>query len=125
MKEQSASDVATRWMFAVVGGDYDAAVALSSSSIVYRLGEIRTYIGHEGVHDIAVDFGRLAGFLDVSIEGEVLESDGVVALRRLERYLLPSGGIEIRGCSFVEVTDGLVSRWSDYKSLATLDRIAG
>ncbi|GLB65046.1 hypothetical protein NCCP2495_29260 [Dietzia sp. NCCP-2495] len=109
----------------MVGGDYDAAVALSSSSIVYRLGEIRTYIGHEGVHDIAVDFGRLAGFLDVSIEGEVLESDGVVALRRLERYLLPSGGIEIRGCSFVEVTDGLVSRWSDYKSLATLDRIAG
>lgn len=112
-------------MFAVAGGDYDAAVALSSSSFVYTLGEIRTYVGHKGVHDIAADFARLAGFLDVSIEGEVLESDGVVALRRLERYLLPAGGIEIRGCSFVEVSDGLVCRWSDYKSLAILDDIAG
>ena len=48
-----------------------------------------------------------------------------MALRRLERYTIPSGGVEIRGCSFVEVSDGLVTRWADYKSLETLDALAG
>lgn len=123
--EQSASDVATAWMNALASGDVDTAIALSSSSIVYTTGQIRRYEGHEGIRDIVSDLARLAGFLTVSVEGEILESDGVVALRRLERYTLPSGGIEIRGCSFVEVEDGLVTRWSDYKSLETMDAVAG
>lgn len=123
--EQSATDVATAWMQAVVSGDADTAIALSSSSIVYTTGQIRRYVGHEGVRDIVSDFSRLAGFLDTKIEGDVLESGGVVALRRLERYTLPSGGIEIRGCSFVEIENGLVTRWSDYKSMETMDAIAG
>lgn len=123
--EQSATDVATAWMQAVVSGDADTAIALSSSSIVYTTGQIRRYVGHEGIRDIVSDFSRLAGFLDTKIEGDVLESGGVVALRRLERYTLPSGGIEIRGCSFVEIENGLVTRWSDYKSMETMDAIAG
>lgn len=123
--EQSATDVATAWMKAVVSGDADTAIALSSSSIVYTTGQIRRYVGHEGIRDIVSDFSRLAGFLDTKIEGDVLESGGVVALRRLERYTLPSGGIEIRGCSFVEIENGLVTRWSDYKSMETMDAIAG
>ena len=123
--EQSATDVATAWMQAVVSGDADTAIALSSSSIVYTTGQIRRYVGHEGIRDIVSDFSRLAGLLDTKIEGDVLESGGVVALRRLERYTLPSGGIEIRGCSFVEIENGLVTRWSDYKSMETMDAIAG
>ena len=123
--EQSATDVATAWMKAVVSGDADTAIALSSSSIVYTPGQIRRYVGHEGSRDIVSDFSRLAGFLDTKIEGDILESGGVVALRRLERYTLPSGGIEIRGCSFVEIENGLVTRWSDYKSMETMDAIAG
>jgi hypothetical protein len=59
------------------------------------------------------------------VEGEILESEGVVALRRLERYTLPSGGIEIRGCSFVEVAGGVVTRWADYKSMHAIDEIVG
>lgn len=123
--EQSATDVATAWMKAVVSGDADTAIALSSSSIVYTTGQIRRYVGHEGIRDIVSDFSRLAGFLDTKIEGDVLESGGVVALRRLERYTLPSGGIEIRGCSFVEIENGLVTRWADYKSMEAIDEIAG
>ena len=123
--EQSATDVATAWMKAVVSGDADTAIALSSSSIVYTTGQIRRYVGHEGIRDIVSDFSRLAGFLDTKIEGDVLESGGVVALRRLERYTLPSGGLEIRGCSFVEIENGLVTRWADYKSMETMDAIAG
>lgn len=123
--EQSASDVATAWMKAVVSGDADTAIALSSSSILYTTGQVRRYVGHEGIRDIVSDFSRLAGFLDITIEGEILESDGVVALRRLERYTLPSGGIEIRGCSFVEIENGLVVRWADYKSMETMDAVAG
>lgn len=122
---QSASEVATAWMHAVVSGDADTAIALSSSSIVYTTGQVRRYVGHEGIRDIVSDFSRLAGFLEIRIEGEILESDGVVALRRLERYTLPSGGIEIRGCSFVEIENGLVTRWADYKSMETMDAVAG
>lgn len=122
---QSAKDVAMAWMKAVVAGDADTAIALSSSSIVYTTGQVRRYVGHEGIRDIVADFSRLAGFLDIRIEGEILESDGVVALRRLERYTLPSGGIEIRGCSFVEIENGLVTRWADYKSMETMDSVAG
>ena len=123
--DQSAKDVATAWMNAVVSGDADTAIALSSSSILYTTGQVRRYVGHEGIRDIVSDLSRLSGFLAVEIEGEILESDGVVALCRLERYTLPSGGIEIRGCSFVEVEDGLVTRWADYKSMAMIDAIVG
>lgn len=123
--EQTASEVATRWMEAVIFGDADTAIALSSSSIVYTTGQVRRYVGHEGILDIIADFTRLAGFLEISVEGPVLESDGVVALRRTEQYTLPGGGVEIRGCSFVEVENGQVTRWADYKSMATLDTVAG
>ena len=122
---QSAKDVAMAWMKAVVSGDADTAIALSSLSIVYTTGQVRRYVGHEGIRDIVSDFSRLAGFLDTEIEGEILESGDVVALRRLERYTLPCGGLEIRGCSFVEIENGLVTRWADYKSMETMDRIAG
>ena len=123
--EQSARDVATAWMNAVVSGDAETAIALSSSSILYTTGQVRRYVGHQGIRDIVSDFARLDGFLTIEIEGEVQESGGVVALRRTERYTLPSGGIEIRGCSFVEVENGLVTRWADYKSMAMIDAIVG
>lgn len=123
--EQSARDVATAWMKAVVSGDADTAIALSSSSIVYTTGQVRRYVGHQGIHDIVSDFSRLDGFLEARVEGDILEADGIVALRRLERYTLPSGGVEIRGCSFVEVEGGLVTRWADYKDMGTMDAIAG
>lgn len=123
--DQSASEIATTWMKAVVSGDVDTAIALSSSSLVCTTGQVRRYEGHEGIRDIVSDFARLAGFLEVSVEGEILEADGVVALRRLERYTIPSGGVEIRGCSFVEVSGGLVTRWADYKSLEALDALVG
>lgn len=123
--EQSARDVATAWMNAVVSGDAETAIALSSSSILYTTGQVRRYVGHQGIRDIVSDFARLDGFLTIEIEGEILESGGVVALRRTERYTLPSGGIEIRGCSFVEVENGLVTRWADYKSMALIDAIVG
>ena len=122
---QSARDVATAWMNAVVSGDAETAIALSSSSILYTTGQVRRYVGHQGIRDIVSDFARLDGFLTIEIEGEILESGGVVALRRTERYTLPSGGIEIRGCSFVEVENGLVTRWADYKSMAMIDAIVG
>ena len=123
--EQTASEVATRWMKAVTFGDVDTALALSSSSIVYTTGQVRRYVGHQGILDIIADFNRLEGFMEIETEGEILESDGVVALRRIERYTLPGGGVEIRGCSFVEVESGQVTRWADYKSMATLDAVAG
>ena len=123
--EQSPADIATAWMAGVVAGDARTAIALSSSSIIYTTGQVRKYVGHEGIRDIVADFRRLSGFLVVSIEGEVLEADGVVALRRVERYTLPSGGIEIRGCSFVEVEDGVVTRWADYKSMEAIDEVVG
>ena len=123
--EQSARDVTLAWMNAVSSGDADAAIALSSPSILYTTGQVRRYVGHEGIRDIVSDFARLDGFLSVTVEGEILESGGVVALRRIENYTLPSGGIEIRGCSFVEVENGLVTRWADYKSMETIDAIVG
>lgn len=123
--EQSPVDVATAWMSAVVSGDAETAVRLSSPSIIYTTGQVRKYEGHEGIHDIVSDFRRLHGFLVVAVEGEVLEANGVVALRRVERYTLPSGGIEIRGCSFVEVEDGAVTRWADYKSMEAIDQVVG
>lgn len=123
--EQSPGDIATAWMSAVVAGDALTAISLSSPTIVYTTGQVRKYVGHEGIHDIVSDFRRLSGFLVVSVEGEVLTEGGVVALRRVERYTLPSGGIEIRGCSFVEVEDGAVTRWADYKSMESIDEIVG
>ena len=122
---RSARVIATEWMAAVAAGDAERTIALSSPSIVYTAGQVRRYEGHEGIRDIVSDFSRLSGFLTVAVEGEVLESAGVVALRRIEHYTLPSGGIEIRGCSFVEVEDGVVTRWADYKSMEAIDEIAG
>lgn len=122
---QSATEIATAWMAALAAGDADATIALSSPSVVYTTGQVRHYVGHDGIRDIVSDLSRLAGFLTIGVEGEILEAEGVVALRRIERYTLPSGGMEIRGCSFVEVEDGVVTRWSDYKSMETIDDVIG
>lgn len=120
----SARQVATAWMAAVTTGNLEDAIRLSSPSIVYTTGQVRRYEGHEGIGDIVEDFKRLAGFLVVSIS-DLIEKKGIVALRRLERYTLPAGGVEIRACSFVEVEDGVVTRWADYKDMQTLDNVAG
>jgi len=122
--ERTATETATAWMAAVVAGDADAAVALSSPSIVYTTGQVRRYEGHEGLHDIVADLHRLEGMLSVDFH-DLIEDRGVVAMRRVEYYTLPVGGIEIRGCSFVEVEDGVVTRWMDYKSMETIDTVVG
>ena len=122
---ESATDTAIAWMAALAAGDAEGTIALSSPSIVYTTGQVRRYVGHDGIRDIVSDLARLGGFLTIGVEGEVLESEGVVALRRIERFTLPSGGIEIRGCSFVEVEDGVVTRWADYKSMETIDDVIG
>lgn len=123
--EQSPVDIATAWMSAVVAGDTHAVIGLSSPSLIYTTGQVRRYEGHEGVHDMVSDVRRLSGFIVISIEGKIIERDGVVALRRVERYTIPSGGFKIRACSFVEVEDGVVTRWADYKSMKSIDEIVG
>lgn len=121
----SPSETATAWMAALAAGDTDRTIALSDPSIVYTTGQVRRYEGHDGIRDIVADLARMAGFLVVEVVGDIIESGGVVALERLERYTLPSGGIEIRGCSFVEVENGLVTRWADYKSMEAIDDVVG
>lgn len=125
MTDRSPRTVATQWMAAVASGDVETAIRLSAPSIIYTTGQVRRYEGHDGIRDIASDFARLAGFLEVSVEGEILEDGPLVAFRRLELYTVPSGGIEIRGCSFVEVEDGIVTRWADYKSMESIDVVIG
>ena len=122
--ERSASETATAWTTAVTSGDAETAVALSSPTIVYTTGQVRRYEGHEGVRDIVADLNRLSGMLTVKLH-DLIENGGVVAMRRIEHYTLPAGGIEIRGCSFVEVENGLVTRWMDYKSMEAIDTVIG
>ena len=125
MVEQSPRSVAVSWMWAVVTGDLDTAIRLSSPSIIYTNSHVRRYEGHEGIRDIVSDLSRLSGFVTNLVEGDVLEDGGVVALRRIQRFTLPSGGIEIRACSFVEVEDGVVTRWADYQNLEAIDVVVG
>lgn len=122
--ERSDVDIATAWQAAVVAGDVEAAIALSSPTIVYTTGDIRRYEGHDGIRDIVSDLERLSGFLTVTVL-DTVEKPGVVAPRRFEQYILPAGSVEITGCSFVEVEDGVVTRWADYKSMGVLDDLVG
>jgi limonene-1,2-epoxide hydrolase len=121
---ESTRRIAEAWMEAVTSGDEEAAIALSSPSIVYTNGgHVRRYEGYDGLRDIIEDFARLSGFLSVSVLSAVAEP-GIVALKRRERYTLPEGGVEIPACSFVEVADGVVTLWADYKDLQPLDRFS-
>lgn len=121
---ESTRRIAEAWMRAVTSCDVDAALALSSPSIVYTNGgHLRLYEGHDGLRDIIEDLARLSGFLDVAVLSAVAEP-GIVALKRLETYTLPEGGVEIPALSFVEVEGGVVTRWEDYKDLRTLNTIS-
>ncbi|MCT1513765.1 nuclear transport factor 2 family protein [Dietzia cercidiphylli] len=121
---ESTRRIAEAWMRAVTSCDVDAALALSSPSIVYSNGgHLRLYEGHDGVRDIIEDVARMSGFLDVAVLSVVAQA-GTVALRRLETYTLPEGGVEIPALAFVDVADGVVTRWEDYKDLRTLNAIA-
>lgn len=121
---ESTRRIAEAWMRAVTSCDVDAALALSSPSIVYSNGgHLRLYEGHDGVRDIIEDVARMSGFLDVAVLSAVAQA-GTVALRRLETYTLPEGGVEIPALAFVDVADGVVTRWEDYKDLRTLNAIA-
>ncbi|MBB1032543.1 nuclear transport factor 2 family protein [Dietzia sp. SLG310A2-38A2] len=121
---ESTRRVAEAWMRAVTACDERAALALSSPSIVYTNGgHLRLYEGHDGVRDIIEDVARMSGFLEVTVQSVVAQA-GTVALRRLETYTLPEGGVEIPALAFVDVEDGVVTRWEDYKDLRTLNAIA-
>lgn len=120
----SARRVALAWMEAVTTCDEVTALALSSPSIVYTNGgHLRHYEGHDGVRDIIEDFVRLSGFLNSRVQAALAEP-GIVAIRRVEKYTLPQGGVEIPACSFVEVQDGLVTRWSDYKDMHPMNQFS-
>ncbi|MDV8002448.1 nuclear transport factor 2 family protein [Rhodococcus sp. IEGM 1408] len=120
----SARRVALAWMEAVTSCDEATALALSSPSIVYTNGgHLRSYEGHDGVRDIIEDFARLSGFLNSRVQA-VLAEPGIVAIRRVEKYTLPEGGVEIPACSFVEVQDGVVTRWSDYKDMHPMNQFS-
>lgn len=122
--DETARLVAIRWMNATTTGDVDTAIELSSQSIVYTAGQVMRYEGHEGVRDIVEDYERLAGFVTVDVLDSVADA-GVVALKRVEKYTIPSGAITIPSCSFVEVDGGVVTRWADYKDLQVLHEVAG
>lgn len=122
--DESAQVVALRWMSAANTGDVDTAISLSSSDFVYTAGEIRRYEGHEGVREIVEDFERLAGFVSVEVLDSVSE-EGVVALKRVEKYTLPTGALDIPSLSFVDVVGGVVTRWADYKDLRALHEVMG
>lgn len=122
--EMSDRDVATTWMTSIVACDVDAALALSAPTIVYTTGQVRRYEGHDGIHDIVSDFRRMSGFLTITLI-DLIEKPGVVALRRLEQYVLPTGTIQMAACSFVDVAGGVVTRWADYKSMQLIDDVAG
>lgn len=118
---ESTRRVAVAWMDAVSSCDEKAALALSSETIVYTSGgHIRRYEGHDGVRDIVEDFARLSGFLIATVLSTVAEP-GIVAIKRIEKYTLPSGGLVIAACSFVEVDDGVVTRWADFKDSHALN----
>lgn len=121
---ESTRRVAVAWMDAVTSCDEKAALALSSERIVYTSGgHIRRYEGHDGVRDIIEDFARLSGFLVGTVLSSVAEP-GIVALQRVEKYTLPGGGVVISACSFVEVHDGVITRWADYKDSHALNEFS-
>lgn len=122
--DESARAIATRWMSAVTTGDVETAVKLSSPTLVYVVGTVMRYEGHEGVREIAEDFERLAGFVHVEILDSVSEGDAV-ALKRVEQYTLPTGALDIPSLSFVDVAGGVVTRWADYKDLRVLHEVMG
>ncbi|PAY22521.1 hypothetical protein CEY15_13390 [Dietzia natronolimnaea] len=115
--------VAEAWMRAVAACDEAAALKLSAPTIIYTNGgHLSRYEGHDGIRDMIEDVARLAGFIHVTVQSVVAEP-GTVALRRLETYTLPQGGVEIPALAFVDVEEGLVTRWEDYKDLRTLNAI--
>lgn len=122
--DESARAVAIRWMAAANTGDVDTAIALSSSAFVYTSGEVMRYEGYEGVREIVEDFERLAGFVTVEILDSISEGD-TVALKRVEKYTLPTGALDIPSLSFVDVVGGVVTRWADYKDLRALHEVMG
>ncbi len=110
-------------MRAVATCDEAAALALSAPTILYTNGgHLGRYEGHDGIRDMIEDVARLAGFIEVTVQS-VLAEPGTIALRRLETYTLPQGGVEIPALAFVDVEEGLVTRWEDYKDLRTLNAI--
>ena len=119
----TARELAERWMRAVNSCDEEAALAVTAPSFVYTTGRGVRYEGHQGVRDIVEDFARLAGLVSVDVL-EVIDDGAVVAMHRVERYAVPGGVGTIPCCTFVEVTDGLVTRWTDHKNLGLFDRVA-
>ena len=121
---ESTRRVAVAWMEAVIARDDRAALEMTSPAFVYTNGgHVRRYEGHDGLRDIIEDFARLSGFLTATVL-DAVASSGMVALRRHEQYTLPEGGVEIPACAFVEVRDGQVTRWADYKDLRPLNQFS-
>lgn len=119
MTQASPEAVVREFMARMEKLDYDRALTLVTDDVVYTNIPMGTVTGPQGIRSV------LEPFFGPTIANEwVIKSTAVngttVFMERLDRHQLPGGWAELPVVGVFEVTDGRISRWTDYFDLATI-----
>ena len=101
--------------------DYDAGLKFVKDDCEYSNGPLGTVRGPAGVRAVLEPFFAPMQENQFLVKREAA-SGPIVFIERLARHLLPTGWIELPVTGVFEVHDGLITVWSEYFDVSTIQK---
>jgi limonene-1,2-epoxide hydrolase len=121
----TASDVVLALIDACNRRDVEAALKLFHTDAFYHNIPVAPARGLAEIRAVLGPFLAMASEVDWVVHHLVASADGIVMTERTDRFLLPSGWLELPVMGVFEIRDGLIKAWRDYFDMALLRPIMG
>jgi limonene-1,2-epoxide hydrolase len=114
----TATETVTAFIRLLEAGDVDGAVLLVTDDCEYDNVPMSKVVGPEAIAALLRPMLSSCAEVEWVVHRQVADGP-LVFNERLDRFLLPSGWVEVPVCGVWEVADGRIRLWRDYFDLAT------
>ncbi len=120
--------IVTAMIGACCAKDIEAVLTHFQPGACYHNIPLEPVIGHEGIRATLAPFLAMAQEVDWVIHHSVCndmgDGSGIVMNERTDRFLMPSGWVELPVMGVFEVRDGKITHWRDYFDMAPMAAFA-
>lgn len=116
--------VARALIEAVLRGDVEEAVSLTSPDLLLRIESYEDFHGHEGLREFMAFHAEVASEVVVEFH-HVLSSGDTAAVNRTETVTVGGQRVPLEVGAFFTLRDGLVTEWFGYQDLRAVNRALG
>ncbi|HQR02902.1 MAG: nuclear transport factor 2 family protein [Proteobacteria bacterium] len=105
--------------------DFEAVLACFHEDACYHNIPIEPVTGHAGIRAMLEPFISAATEVDWVIHNSVSNGQNLVMNERTDRFLLPTGWIELPVMGVFEVREGKIAGWRDYFDMGPMRPLLG